>query len=298
MVPTAARPVWLVLAAILSVQVGAAFSKGLFDEVSPTVMVWLRLATSAVVLLAIARPRVRGRDRADWLTVLAFGTALAVMNWAIYQSIARLPLGVAVSIELLGPLTLALALSRRRTDLLWVVLAAAGVALLGLEGDGVTVLGVGFALLAAAAWAAYILLSAGTGRRWPGVSGLALASVVGTVALAPSAVLLGESALLDERILAVGLLVGLLSSVVPYSLELAALRTMAPNVFGVLMSLEPAAAALAGAVLLGELLGVVEWTAIGCVVVASIGITRAATPALTPVGGVDHADQPCGPSSP
>jgi inner membrane transporter RhtA len=276
--------VWLVLAAILSVQLGAAFSKGLFDEVSPTVMVWLRLATSTVVLLLLARPRLAGRSRSDWLVVLAFGTALATMNWAIYQSIARLPLGVAVSIELLGPLTLALVLSRRRTDLLWVVLAALGVALLGFEGDQVTLAGVLFALLAAAAWAAYILLSAGTGRRWPGLSGLALASVVGSVVLAPYAVLTAGSDLLVGRILAIGLLVGLLSSVVPYSLELAALRSMPPKVFGILMSLEPAAAALAGLVLLGELLGPVEWLAMVCVVAASVGITRSPSSRPTPTG--------------
>ena len=276
--PTPARTVWLVLAAILSVQVGAAVSKGLFDVVSPTVMVWLRLATSTVVLVALARPRLAGRSRSDWTVVLAFGAALATMNWAIYQSFARLPLGVAVSIELLGPLTLALALSRRRTDLLWVVLAGAGVALLGFEGEDVTVVGVLYALLAAAAWAAYILLSADTGRRWPGLSGLALASVVGTVALGPYAVLSAGDDLLDARLLLVGLLVGLLSSVVPYSLELAALRTMPPKVFGVLMSLEPAAAALAGLVLLGELLGPVEWLAITFVIVASIGITRSSAP--------------------
>ena len=281
-VPKTARPVWLVLAAIVSVQVGAAFSKGLFDVVTPTAMVWLRLATSTLLLLLIARPRLSGRSAADWRTVIAFGVALAVMNWAIYQSIARLPLGVAVSIELLGPLTLALVLSRRLRDLGWVLLAAAGVALLGLEGEDVTLPGVLYALLAAAAWAAYILLSAGTGRRWPGLSGLALASVVGTVVLAPYAVTSAGSTLFDPEVLAIGLVVGVLSSVLPYSLELAALRSMPPKVFGVLMSLEPAAAALAGLLLLGELLGPVEWLAICCVVAASVGVTRSAARPTTP----------------
>ena len=276
--PNTARPVWFVLAAILSVQVGAALSKSLFDEVSPTVMVWLRLATSTVVLLLVARPRLTGRSRGDWAVVLAFGAALATMNWSIYQAIARLPLGVAVSIELLGPLTLALVLSRRVRDLLWVMLAAVGVALLGFDDGGLTVAGVGFALMAAASWAAYILLSAGTGRRWTGLSGLALASVVGAVSLAPFALVSGGGRLLEPVVLAIGLLVGLLSSVVPYSLELSALRTMPPKVFGILMSLEPAAAALAGLVLLGEVLGPLEWVAIGCVVVASVGVTRSATP--------------------
>ncbi len=265
---------WLVVSAILSVQVGAAFSKSLFDVTSPTVMVWLRLATSTLVLLLIARPRVTGRSRADWAVVLAFGGALATMNWTIYQSFSRLPLGVAVSIELLGPLSLSLALSRRVTDLLWVLLAAGGVALLGLDGGGVDPVGVVFALLAAASWAGYILLSAGTGRRWSGLSGLALASVVGAVVLAPPAIASGGGQLLEPVVLGTGLAVGLLSSVVPYSLELSALRTMPPKVFGILMSLEPAAAALAGLVLLREVLGPTEWLAIGCVVVASVGVTR------------------------
>ena len=283
--PIAARPVWLVLAAILSVQVGAAVSKGLFDVVSPTARVWLRLATSTLVLLLLARPRLRGRSRADWVVVLAFGTTLATMNWSIYQSIARLPLGVAVSIELLGPLTLALVLSRRRTDLAWVALAGTGVALLGFEGKDVGLPGILFALLAAVSWAAYILLSARTGAHWPGLSGLALASVVGTVAFAPYAVLGTGSDLLDGELLAIGFLVGLLSSVVPYSLELAALRQIPAKVFGILMSLEPAAAALAGLVLLGERLGAVEWFAVACVVVASAGVTRAGTPAAAAAPG-------------
>src|SRR5688572_152392 len=142
-------------------------------------MVWLRLATSTVVLVAIARPRLTGRSRADWLVVLGFGAALLTMNWAIYQSFARMPLGLAVTIEFLGPLTIALIGSRRRLDLLWVALAALGVALLGFDTTGVTLSGVAFALLAGACWGAYIPLSAATGRRWPGFSGLALASVVG-----------------------------------------------------------------------------------------------------------------------
>jgi inner membrane transporter RhtA len=274
-VPSSLRSVWLVLGGIVSVQVGAAFSKQLFGRVDPTTMVWLRLVSSAVILLALARPRLRGRRRADWVVVVAFGATLAAMNWSIYQSFARIPLGVAVTIELLGPLALSLALSRHLLDLLWVALAAAGVALLGLrEGSGVSAAGIAFALLAGVAWAGYILLSAATGQRWPQLDGLAVASVVGALALAPAAAAAGGASLGDVRVLATGVLVGLLSSVVPYSLELAALRTLPTKVFGVLMSLEPAAAALAGLVLLGEHLGAVEWLAIACVVAASAGVTR------------------------
>ncbi|HYF72840.1 MAG TPA: EamA family transporter, partial [Nocardioides sp.] len=190
-------PVWLVLAGILSVQFGAGIAKSLFDEVAPTTIVWLRLVTSALVLLAFARPVLRGRSRSDWLVVLGFGVSLGVMNWAIYQAFARIPLGVAVTLEFVGPLTLAVIGSRRARDLVWVLLAAVGVALLGLRDGDLTLAGVLFALLAGAMWAAYILLSAQTGRRWPGFDGLALASLVATALLTPFAIGTGGSDLLD-----------------------------------------------------------------------------------------------------
>jgi inner membrane transporter RhtA len=259
---------------IVSVQVGAAVAKGLFDEISPTSMVWLRLVTSALVLAAIARPQLRGRSRHDWLAVLGFGVSLGVMNWAIYQSFARIPLGIAVTIEFVGPLTLAVLGSRRARDLVWVLLAGLGVTLLGFERSDLDPVGVGFALLAGAAWAAYILMSASTGRRWPGLDGLAVASVVATALLAVPAALSGGTSLLEPRVLALGALVGLLSSVIPYSCELVALRSLRPAVFGILMSLEPAAAALAAIVVLRELLAPLQWLAIGCVVAASVGATR------------------------
>lgn len=269
-------PVWLVLLGILSVQFGAGVAKSLFDEVAPTTIVWLRLVTSAIVLLALARPVLRGRSRADWLVVLGFGASLGVMNWAIYQAFARIPLGVAVTLEFVGPLTLAVLGSRRARDLVWVLLAAVGVALLGLRDGDLTPAGVLFALLAGAMWASYILLSAQTGRRWPGFDGLAIASVIATGLLTPFAIGVGGSDLLDPRILALGAAVGLLSSVVPYSCELVALRSLRPSVFSVLMSLEPAAAALAGIVVLGELLSTEQWIALVCVVIASVGATRSA----------------------
>jgi inner membrane transporter RhtA len=272
------RPVWLVLGGIVSVQFGAAFSKQLFSEVTPTEMVWLRLASSAVVLVALARPGLAGRTWHDGRVVLAFGAVLATMNWSIYQSFSRMPLGLAVTIEFLGPLTVALVASRRLVDLAWVGLAGLGVGLLGLGGGGVTVAGVAYALLAGAAWAAYIPLSAATGRGWPQLTGLAVASVVGTVGLAPAAASGGLDFLLDGRIVVIGVMVGLLSSVIPYSLELIALRTMPTQVLGILMSLEPAAAAMMGLLLLHERLGVVQWLAVGCVVVASVGVTRPSTP--------------------
>jgi inner membrane transporter RhtA len=268
------RAVWLVVVGIISVQVGAAFAKDLFGTVSPTAMVWLRLVTSALILAAIARPRLRGRTRQDWLVVVGFGVSLGVMNWAIYQSFARIPLGIAVTIEFIGPLTLAVVGSRRAKDLLWVGLAAVGVLLLGFERTDLTVAGVGFALVAGIAWAAYILLSASTGARWPGLDGLAVASILATVLLTVPAIGVGGDVLLDPQVLLVGALIGLLSSVIPYSCEMVALRSLAPSVFGILMSLEPAAAALAAIVVLQELLSPIQWLAVGCVVVASVGATR------------------------
>lgn len=260
---------------IVSVQLGAAVAKDLFGTISPTAMVWLRLVTSAVVLSLLARPVLRGRSRHDWLVVLAFGASLGVMNWAIYQSFARIPLGIAVTIEFIGPLALAVLGSRRARDVLWVVLAAIGVALLGFEPADLDPVGVAYALLAGAAWATYILLSASTGRRWPGLDGLAVASVVATLLLTVPALVAGRTTLLEPRVLVIGAMVGLLSSVIPYSCELVALRTIKPAVFGILMSLEPAAAALAAIALLGELLSPLQWTAIACVVAASVGATRA-----------------------
>jgi inner membrane transporter RhtA len=274
--------VWLVVGGIVSVQFGAAIAKQLFGVVPPTAMVWLRLVTSAVIFLAVVRPRLRGHSRADWAVALGFGVSLMTMNWAIYQSFARIPLGLAVTIEFLGPLTVAVLGSRRPRDLLWVGLAAAGVALLGLSRTRLDLAGVLFALLAALGWACYILLSARTGRRWPGVSGLVVASLVGAVVLAPPAVLEAGSRLLDARVLLLGVAVGLLSSVIPYSLELTALRRIPPRVFGILMSLEPAVAALAAMILLAEFLSPVQWVAMACVVVASVGSTRRSREAAQP----------------
>lgn len=268
------RAVWLVVIGIISVQAGAAIAKDLFGTISPTSMVFLRLVTSTLVLLAVARPSVRGRSRADWLVVAGFGASLGLMNWAIYQSFSRIPLGIAVTIEFIGPLTLAVVGSRKARDLVWVGLAAIGVVLLGFEPADLDVVGVLFALLAGAAWASYILLSAQTGQRWPGFDGLAIASAFATLLLTGPAIVSGGTALLDPHVLLIGALVGVLSSVIPYSCELVALRTLAPSLFGILMSLEPAAAALAAIVVLGELLSPIQWLAVACVVVASVGATR------------------------
>jgi inner membrane transporter RhtA len=272
-------PTWLVLVGILSVQFGAVVSKGQFGEIPPVGMVFLRLITSSLILLAVARPRLRGRPATDWRPVLALGFALGAMNWAFYESFARIPLGAAVAIEFAGPLLLAAVGSRRPRDLVWVGLAALGITLFGagLFGVGpnkVDAIGFALALFAGGCWALYVVSTAATGRRWAGVEGLAVASTIATLAIAPFAVVAAGERLLEPRLLVLGALVGLLSSMVPYSLEMVALRTLPPRVFGILMSLEPAAAALAAAVLLSEFLTPLQLVAMACVTAASVGATR------------------------
>jgi len=280
---------------IVSVQIGAGLAARMFGTVSAAGLTGLRLWAATLLLAALgARPTIRAvrgviADRAwrDAVVVLAFGVTLGVMNFSIYQAFARIPLGIAVTIEFLGPLVVAIASSRRLIDLLWVVLAGTGVTLLGTAGvsgaglgsevagqsppSSTVLTGVLFALAAATAWAGYILLSASTGRRFSGSSGLVLAMCVGSVLVAPVAVISGGRALLKPAVLGAGLVIGLLSSVIPYRFELETLRRVPARVFGIWMSLEPAVAALVGVVLLSQALSVPQWIAICCVVVASAG---------------------------
>jgi inner membrane transporter RhtA len=271
-------PIWLVLIGIASVQFGAGLAKNLFDEVEPVTIVWLRLVTSALILAVACRPVLRGRSGTDWLVVLAFGATLALMNWAIYQSFARIPLGIAVTIEFLGPLGVALIGSRRWLDAFWAVLAAGGVVLLTEGGGDLNVVGLLFALAAGTCWGLYILLGAALGRHTTEGNGLALGMAVAALVAVPFGVADSGTALIQPWVLIAGLGVALLSSVIPYSLDLEALRKIPPRVFGILMSLEPAMAALIGLIVLQELLLWSQWIAVLCVVVASAGATRGARP--------------------
>ena len=273
-----ARGIALVVVAVSTLQVGAAFAVTLFDEVGTAGAALLRLGIAALVLVAIWRPRLAGHARADVLLAVAFGIALGTMNWAIYEAMDRIPIGVAVTIEFAGPLGLAVVLSRRALDLVWVALAAAGILLLT-NPFGTSDLdrtGIAFALLAASAWAAYIPISARTGQLFPGGRGLAIAMVVGAALVAPAGIAQGGARLLEPALLAQGAVVALASSVIPYSLEMESLRRIPARVFGVLMSLEPAVAALAGFVVLGQALGASELMAIGLVVAASAGAAAGA----------------------
>jgi inner membrane transporter RhtA len=262
----------LVVGAIMSVQLGAAIAKTLFDRAGPLGMVFLRLAVGAAVLVAITRPRLRGRSRPQLLTVLAFGAVLACMNSAFYSAIDRIPLGIAVTIEFAGPLAVALIGSRRLLDGLWLVLAAGGVALLTRGGGGaLDPVGLVLAGVAAVGWACYILVGQRVGRHFPGADGLALALAVGAVLVAPAGIVQAGGQLGDWRVLAAGVGVGLLSAAIPFSLEIESLRRLPARVFGVLMSLEPAVGALAGLVVLGEALRSREIVAVAMVSVASAG---------------------------
>ena len=265
------NPVVLVLIAIASVQFGAALAKGIFEQASPLTLAFLRVLIATAIFLLIARPRVTGRSARDWLVVTAYGLCLSGMNAAIYFSFARIPIGVAVTLEFIGPLALAVIGSRRLVDLIWVALAATGVVLLGALPSDIDLVGALLALLAGAMWASYIALAGPVGRRWDGMSGLTMGSLIGCLALAGPALVLSDGAFGQPKVWAVMALVALLSTVIPYGLELQARRTIKASTFGILMSLEPAAAAIFAWIVLGELLGAVEWSAMACVVIASVG---------------------------
>lgn len=266
-----------VLLGIVSVQVGAALAKNLFSAVGSTGTVTLRLFFAAAILLLLWRPSLR-MDRRAWAVVVSYGVVLGTMNLCFYLALERIPLGIAVTVEFLGPLAVALAGSRRWLDALWALLAAGGVVLL-MEGRGdIDLVGFLFALAAGACWGAYILLGAALGRHTSEGNGLAVGMVFAALVAVPFGAADSGTSLLQPWVLVVGLGVALLSSVIPYSLELEALRKIPPRVFGILMSLEPAVAALVGLLVLKESLHVLQWVAVLSVVVASAGATRSARP--------------------
>lgn len=273
-----APPELLVLGGIASVQFGAALADKLFPDAGPGGVVLLRLLLSALILLAIARPSLRGRTRPDIAAAVAFGLVLGAMNWSFYEALDRLPLGVAVTIEFTGPLAVAIAGSRRLLDVVWVALAAGGVVLLASRGshEGIHPLGVVLALVAAACWACYILLSQRVGAVFARLDGLAIALGIGALLVIPVGIVQGGTALVRPHVFFGGLGVALLSSLIPYSLELMALRRLSAYAFGLLMSLEPAVAALAGVLVLGQALSTVLTIALVMVVAASVGNTLTA----------------------
>jgi inner membrane transporter RhtA len=271
----------LVLASIVSVQCGSALATSLFDSIGPAGAVFLRAGFGALVLLALTRGEPLRAEEWRHRDVLLLGAAVAAVNFFFYAALERLPLGITVTLEFVGPLGVAVFGSRRRRDLLWAVLAAAGILLLsdGGGGEGVDPLGVVLALTAGLFWAAYIVQSARVGSLGPGLGGATMAAVISAVLIAPFGIVQGAGEFLDPGVLAAGAAVGVLSTAIPYAFEIEALRRLPRSVFGVLMSLEPAVAAAIGFLALSQDLAPLEVVAIGLVVLASAGALRsAATP--------------------
>jgi inner membrane transporter RhtA len=260
-------------------QLGAAISEPLFDRVGPAGVVVLRMVGAALILWPFARPRLGHRSAADLRAAVALGVFSGVLTLAFFQAIDRIPLGVTVTIEFLGPLAVALAASRRARDVGFVALAGAGVALLTLghgAGGPLDPLGVAFAALSGICWASYILLTKRVGAQWPGLEGLAVSLAVAALVALPFGVLDGGTELLDPGVLLAGLGLALLMPLLPYVFEMVSLRRLPTGLFGVIMSLEPAIAAMLGFALLSESLSASGVLAVGMVVIASAGATLSA----------------------
>lgn len=268
-------PTILVLISIASTQLGSAFAKNIIQELGSITTVLLRIGLGAIALLLIQRPQVKGYSRADYLVLILFGLGMAAMNLSFYAAIARIPLGVAVTLEFIGPLGVACANSRRILDLLWIFLAGVGIFLLApVTGSSLDPMGVGLALLAGFFWGTYILLSARVGKIFAEIDGVALmaaALVIGTLGLLPLGVLSGDLTRLEPQFLVAGLGVAILSSAIPYTFELEALKKLPVRVFGVLMSLEPAIASILGFIILRETLELRAIVAVILVTLASVG---------------------------
>jgi len=282
-------PPMIVVGAIFSIQLGAAVATSLFDSVGPTGATFLRLLLGFLVLLIVGRPRFRGRTRRELLIGLGFGISLGLTNILFYEAIARLDLGIAVTIEFIGPIGLAALLSRRPLHFFWALLAALGVVLLAApwSASSVPLEGVAFAAGAGLFWAMYIVMAQRAGAAFEGFDGLALGMVFATLIVLVPGVAGGGSELLSVHVLLIGLAAAVLSSTIPYVLETEALRRMPARVFSVMMSLEPAMAALIGFVVLGQAVGVREAAAILCVVVAGIGVTRGSDAAPPPQAAIE-----------
>ncbi|MCK8478462.1 EamA family transporter [Microbacterium aurugineum] len=278
--PAASRPlvgVALVIGSCLSLPFGAAVAAQLFPVLGPWGVTSLRVAIAAVLLVVIVRPRPGKWTRPQWFAAVLFGVSLAAMNGFFYAAIDRIPLGPAVAIEFLGPLVLAAVLTRKVTDFVWVGVALLGMIVLGIDGligaEPLDPLGVLFILIAAAFWAMYIRMSARVGSLIPGSSGLAMGLVVAAVLLIPVGIPAASTVAMDPQLLLLAAITAVLSSVIPYSFELAALRRLPQRVFGVLLSLEPAFATLAGWLILGQDATPLRMLAVALVIAASVGTT-------------------------
>ena len=286
-----AGAIGLFLGGAFSVQFGAGVAVLLFPKAGPLGTVTLRLVVSAILMLAVCRPSFHGRSRADWLTVLGFGTALAGMNGLFYQAIDRIPLGAAVTLEVLGPLALSVITNRRLFSWLWAGLALFGVVLLSDGLTGLNLSGVLFALGTGVFWAAYVLLSGRTGARFSGADGLALSLGLAAILILPFGLITAGSVLLHPSVLGPGAAVAVLSSMIPYTMELFALRTLSASTFSVLLALAPAVGALSGFLILGQPLTLRDLIAIALVIVAGAGAVITAPSRSTPTAVIDPVNR-------
>jgi len=272
-------PVLLLLIAMSSIQVGASLAKTLFHSVGASGAVALRTALAALMLAVVLRPWRARVPAASWPALAVYGTSLGVMNFLYYLALRTVPLGITVALEFTGPLLVAVLTSRRPVDFLWIALAAAGLSLLlpiSHAGAAIDPTGAAFALAAGACWALYIVFGQKAGAAL-GAQAVALGSVIAAIIIVPIGTATAGSALLSSAALPYGLAIALLSSALPYTLEMLALTQLPARTFGILMSIEPVFGALIGWVMLHELLSAVQWTAIALIILASIGTTWTAT---------------------
>ncbi|MEU1405431.1 EamA family transporter [Streptomyces sp. NPDC005728] len=253
----------------LSNQTGAAIGALAFPVLGPLGVVAVRQYVAALVLLAVGRPRLRAFIWRQWWPVLLLAAVFGTMNLTLYTAVDRIGLGLAVTLEFLGPLAIALAASRRRLDAGCAVLAAAGVVVLMRPQPSADYVGMGLGLVAACCWASYILLNRVVGRRIPGAQGAAAAAAVSATAFLPVGILVAVRHPPTAGAVLCAVAAGVLSSAVPYLADLLALRTVPAQTFGLFMSVNPVLAAVVGWVVLGQGLGVPEWAGIGAVVAAN-----------------------------
>ena len=265
-------PIPAVIIAILSVQCGAAIAKGLFPEIGAAATASLRIGLSAIILSIAFRPNLLKLNAKQWKYVILYGFSLGLMNMVFYLSISRIPIGLGVTLEFIGPLVLAIFSSKRVIDFIWVTLSIVGIALIApWSSNGLNISGVLLALLAGVFWAAHIILGGRISKIMKGGEAVAVGMLFATIIILPFGIFSGGLSGLNPRLLVLGAALALLSSAIPFTLEIGALKQLPARTFSILMSLEPAMASLAAFIFLKEHLSLTECAAVGCVVIASAG---------------------------
>ena len=286
----------MIVGTSVTIQLAAALAHDLFDQLAPTGVSALRFGLASVVLLAIARPAIRGRDAATWRAIAAYGAALAALNLTFFEAINLIPMGVAVTLSFVAPLLMAVAGSRRRSDVAWALLAAAGVVMLGGIDRPDSISGIGFALAAGCAWLGVAYAGRAVGRQTERVDGLALALPISALIALPFGI--GHLDAVDARALSLGLIIAIGGLIVPFALELEGLRRLAPRFVAIIYSVDPAIAALVGFLAIGERLSAVQVIALLSVTVAGAGATAGASAqaALSSTNALPDGSRASGPA--